>query len=501
MLARPTTAVLVLALIIPVTQGQAADRRGMDSTAAVPCSSADDCPVLTLDDVRRRVLRTSPSARANRLEGRRAAARLLGARGGFDPTFRSGYEYKTQDGKDKLNVLRSGVEWPLNLPLSPSLIVDYRRGLGASIDPSVATSRVGETRVGVSFAPLSGSRTDKSRAALDKAQLEPQRADAVQARKRNRLLLKVSRAYWDWVKARRALAVSRDLLGLAERRQALITQEARAGEAPAVDSIDAARITASRQAEVDEAVRAVQEKRIKLATFLWDEDGSATAFRFAPPAPEMPPPLDTTRQSVAVERALARRPTLQVMDVKRQQTQIDQRLAQEQLRPKLKLEAQAVSYTKRPTNVSDVKVGLKIEQPLFFRGRRSEAERADIARRNLDLKQDIAERQVRADVESALAAVTQARRRVESARRNEQLAEKLQRAEQERFEQGQGTLFVLNKREQTLAKARKQVIAAETSAFKAYATYQWATGTIADAYVDGGFSGERDRPRPSSASQ
>jgi outer membrane protein TolC len=441
--------------------------------------------VLTLDDVRRRVLRTSPSARANRLKEERAAARLLDARGGFGPTLGSGYTYKTQDGKDKLNVLRSGVKWPLNLPASPTLKFDYRRGLGSSIDPSVKTARVGETRFGLAVSPLSGFRTDKARATLAKARLEPRRADARQARKRNRLLLKVTRAFWDWVEARRTLEVSRDLLQLAERRQTLITREARAGEIPAVDSIETARTTARRQAAVEGAVRTVQEKRIKLATFLWKDDGSPVSFRFAPPTPEMPPPVDTIRQEEAMETALARRPILQVMDLKRQQTQIEQRLAQEQLRPKLKLEAQAVSYTESPLNVSDVKVGFEIEQPLFFRDQQSEAERADIALRNLKLKQDGARRQVRADVASALAALTQARRRTRSARRSERLAEKLRRAEQRRFEQGQGTLFVLNKREQSLAKARKQVVAAETSALKAYATYQWATGVIGDPYVNG----------------
>ncbi|MEF8815204.1 MAG: TolC family protein [Salinibacter sp.] len=454
-----------------------------NTSAAVPCRSADDCPVLTLDDVRRRVLRTSPSARANRLEDQRAAAEVLNARGGFEPALVSGYEYKTQGGKDKLNVLRSGVRWPFDLPASPTLKVDYRRGLGSSIDPSVKTSRVGETRFGLSFSPLGGFRTDKSRAALDKAQLAPRRADALQARKRNQLLLKASKAYWDWVKARRSLDVSHDLLQLAERRQALVTKEARAGEIPAVDSIDAARTTADRQATLEKARRTAREKRIRLATFLWAEDGSPASFRYAAPDPDLPASVDTLRRAEAVELARTRRPMLQVMDLKRQKTQIEQRLAQERLRPKVKLEAQAVSYTDSPLNISDVKVGVEVDQPFFFRTQRSNVERAEIDLRDLELKQKVARRTVRADIESALAALSQARRRAQSAQRNEQLTQKLRRAEQRRFEQGEGTLFVLNKREQSLAKARKQSIAARISALKAYATYQWATGTIGDPYV------------------
>jgi outer membrane protein TolC len=487
MTVRTFALMLAFALMGATAQAQRLEEpdRGNSTSAAVPCQSADDCPVLTLDDVRRQVLQASPSARANRLEDRRAAAEVLNARGGFEPALVSGYEYKTQDGKAKLNVLRSGVRWPFDLPASPTLKVDYRRGLGSSIDPSVKTSRVGETRVGLSFAPLGGFRTDKSRAALDKARLAPRRADALQARKRNQLLLKASKAYWDWVKARRTLDVSRDLLQLAERRQALVTKEARAGEIPAVDSIDAARTTADRQATLEKARRTAREKRIRLSTFLWDEDGSPTSFRYAAPDPELPASIDTLRRSEAVERARTRRPTLQVMDLKRQKTRIERRLAQERLRPKVKLEAQAVSYTNSPLNISDVKVGFGVDQPFFFRSKRSDVERAEIELRNLELKQKVARRTVRADVESALAALSQAHRRAQSAQRNEQLTRKLRRAEQRRFEQGQGTLFLLNKREQSLAKARKQAIAARISALKAHATYQWATGTIGDPYVDG----------------
>lgn len=471
--------------------GESGGNGGTDSTMA--CSAEDDCPTLSLDAFLRQVLRASPSARALRLEGDRARAQLLGARGGFEPTLTSGYEYKTQDGKDKLNVLRSGVEWPLNLPMSPSLKVDYRRGLGSSVDPSVVTSRVGETRVGVSLSPLSGLLTDKSRAALDKARLEPRRAEAVQATRRNKLLLNATKAFWDWVKARRTAQISRELLRLAERRQALITREARAGEAPGIDSVEAARISASRQGQLDKAIRTVREKRIALATFLWADDGSPASFRYDPPTTQMPASIDTVSRSEAVETALARRPKLQTIDVKQEQARIEQRLARARLRPKLKLDAQAVSYTESPLNVSDVKVGVEIDQPLFFRSRRGEAEQAQIKRRDLDLRRDIAEREVRADIESALAALSQARRRAQSAQRNARLAQKLRQAEQRRFERGESTLFVLNKREQSLAKARKQVVSAEISALKAYATYQWATGVIGEKYAgDAGVSDPED---------
>ena len=481
----PLAVVLFAALCLASTSAaaqQGPPARPDTAGTTVPCRPDDDCPVLELETFLRRVLRTSPQARSLRLADDRATAELLDARGGFGPRLVSGYEYKTQADKAKLNVLRSGLRQPLNLPMSPTLKVDYRRGLGSSTDPSVVTSRAGETRVGVSLSPLAGLFTDKRRAALDKARLGPRRARAQQAKARNKLLRDATYAFWDWVGARRKLEIARDLLELARRREALITRRARAGEVPAIDSVEAQRITAGREGTLADAIRAATQKRVTLATFLWGDEGAPKAARYAPPPVPSDSTLEPIRMAAAVDTALARRPTLRTLDVKQRQARIEQSLARSRLRPKLKLEAQAVSYDESPLDVTDVKVGLQIEQPLFFRSGRSGAEKARIKTRELDFEQDITEQKVRADVEAAVVALRQARQRARSARRSVTLARRLREAEQRRFDRGQGTLFRLNRREQSLASARRTLVSARIDVLRARATYRWATGTIADAY-------------------
>jgi outer membrane protein TolC len=480
MTARPSLAAVLVVLLAaaPVVAQQPPGR----PAAAVPCSSDDDCPTLTLDAFLTKVLRTSPQARSLRLAAHRATAQLLEARGGFDPRFVSGYEYKTQADKAKLDVLRGGLRQPLNLPMRPTLKLDYRRGRGSSIDPSVATSRVGETRVGVSFSPLKGLFPGKRQAALDKARLAPRRADAQQAKARNKLLRDAAHAFWDWVGARQKLTIARDLLALARRRQTLVTRRARAGEAPAIDSVEAAQIAASRRGTVADAVRAARQKRIALTTFLGGRDGAPSSFRYAPPPLPSDRPADTVRVDAAVDTALTRRPALRALDVKQRQARIEQDLAQGRRWPDLKLEAQAVSYDESPLNVTDVKVGVEIDQPLLFRGGRGEAQKARIKTRQLGFERDRTEQAVRADVEAAVVARRQARRRVQAAQQSVELARRLQAAEQRRFDAGEGTLFRLNQREQSLAKARKHRVAAQVDVLRARITYRWATGTIGDAY-------------------
>jgi len=142
-----------------------------------------------------------------------------------------------------------------------------------------------------------------------------------------------------------------------------------------------------------------------------------------------------------------------------------------------------VSYDDTPTNVSDVKLGLKLDQSLFFRGDRSAVETAEIETLQIDFKRDLTERKVTADVEAALIGIRQARRRVDAAERRVQLARRLQQAEQRRFELGESTLFLLNQREQAFAEARIERIEARIEVRRAQAEYRWATGTIADPYT------------------
>ena len=439
-----------------------------------------NCPVLKLEAFLNQVLRSSPAARLLRLEDDRALAALLDARGGFDPYLTSGYEYKTQGDKDKLNVLQSGVTLPFDLPTSPSLTLDYRRGLGSSIDPSVLTSRLGETRFGVSLSPLQGLTTNKRRASLNKARLEPRRADALQAQGRNRLLLDATRAFWAWVEARRILQINRELMALATRRRDLVTRQARAGETAAVDSVEAELAVVSREGKVAAARRKADQARVKLSVYIWNGDETERPARYdPPPLPTRPVVADS---AAAVATALSRRPELREIALKEHQVQIEQRLARERLRPDLKLEAQVVSYDESPFDVNDVKLGFKINQPLFFRSGRGATERTQIEAQALRFKQELTRRKVQADVEAALVALRQSQRRVSAAERRVELARRLQEAERRRFELGESTLFLVNQREQAFAEAREERVAAQIDVVQAHATVRWATGTISDRF-------------------
>lgn len=448
------------------------------SLIGAPAVAQPATDTLRLEAFLAAVERAHPQMDAIRLEGAAASAELLEARGAFDPALVTGYEYKSEGAKDKLNVLRSGLSLPVDAVLSPRVTLDYRRGLGSSVDPSVLTAPDGEARVGLAISPFRGLTTDKRRTALATARLAPRRAEAVQAMMRNDLMLEATLAYWDWVQAQQALNIQRDLLDLATRRRDLITQRARAGEEAPVDSLEAELVAVTRRGKLVEAVRKADAARAKLSVFLWDEPrgpGATPSANWVAPSPVGEDEADG-RLGAAMQRALSARPELRELAVKQEQLQLKRRLAGAQLRPDVKFEVQAVSYDPSDPVLDDVKVGVTLDQSLFFRGSRARQDDAEVEVRRIEVKRQIAERKIEAEVEAAMIAVRQAQERRAMAERRVTLAERLLAAERRRFELGESTLFILNQRESSFAEARTEVLAARIQQHRAEAQLLWATG-------------------------
>ena len=159
---------------------------------------------------------------------------------------------------------------------------------------------------------------------------------------------------------------------------------------------------------------------------------------------------------------------------------IERQRARERLRPDVTVGAQMVSYDNSPFDAGDVKLGVKVSQPLFFRSGRGDAENAEAKIQALRFKEDLTQQKIRADVIGALVALRQLQRRVQAADRQVALARRLQQAERRRFNLGESTLFLVNQREDAFAKAREERVAARIDGLQAEARYRWATGTIGE---------------------
>lgn len=423
------------------------------------------------------VERTHPALRAAQFEPELAEAEIRNALGGFDPVLKSLYEYKDKSGTDKVNALDASVELPLDMLFGPRVKAGYSRGIGFQVDPERTTTLPGEASVGITLPLFQGIFTDARRNTLRKAYLRPDLAQAQFRQERNNLLRAAAFAYWSWSEAERNVAIADTLLQLAQLRLVQITRRARAGEVALIDSVEMAQEVLRRQGERFRALRSAEAARVDASVFLWTPDGGAVDLVGSPePLPTTSPALGDELDYLRQARTF--RPEILRADVLQQTARLDQDLAREFMRPFVEAEAALISYDVGAGFTPDVKFGLRVNQPLFFRSASARQQVADITVQRADLTRILIERTVDADVRNAVIAVRRALERVDVADLETRLARQMVDAEARRLVAGEANLLTLNLRERFYAEALLRLASAQADAVRAFVLLRWSTATL-----------------------
>lgn len=441
---------------------------------------------LSLRDFLTRISEANPRLRSAELEQDVASAELKNALGGFDPVLSAEYEYKTKDGKSKLDFLDAGLELPLATLFGPKLVAKYKRGLGTSVDPQNLTAPDGEAAIGVKVPLLQGIFTDKRRAVLSKAELRPTLSNANQLEAQNALFREASEQYWTWAETFALLQVTERVFTIALDRRDAITVRARAGEAAPIDSIEAAQEVERRRGDVLKAKRSLEKAAIKLGVYLWTP-GETLMPKPLDALPAALPPLPVVLRP-QIERdkqaAVSLRPEATQASVSQQSAAIELNFSYERQRPMIEAQVQALYYKFGNLNVNDYKIGLSISQPLLFRSANAETELAKIYVQRTALKRLEVERKVVADVDDAVSAIERALERVEAAEAETRYAVLMEQGERQKFQAGETSLLILNLRERAAAEAQAKLVSARADYLRSVSDYLWATGRISEKWVN-----------------
>lgn len=481
-----------LALVILVLPGVARDagadaaraggaRAGLnDATTPRTDAPAAAPAVVTLTGFLERVLAAHPTARAADLERDLGAAELLAAKGAFDPVLRSKTDFKEKDDRSKADRTDTVIEQPLPWLFGPRVYAGYRRNVGTNVDPEEVTPEDGESRVGVALSLLQGVRTDRRRAALSKAELRPELAEAVRRLEINNLVRAAAVEYSKWAEATEILTIQEELLALASTRATFVDGRVAEGEAAPIEAVEATQELARREGDVVQARRSLEQAAIDASVFLWTGDGAPRPLEGLPAS--VPAPAAVERERIAAERAETerRRPEIARARLALASAEIDAELADELWWPSVEAFAESIQPDLGSPDGDEFKVGFSVTHPLWFR--QQNAQRA-IARVNANrawLQQLTARRTVEADVERAIVGLERTLERHGTVEREAALARRLAEAERERFDAGESSLLVVNIRERAAAEAATRLVNAKAEYLRAVIAYRWAVGTVAD---------------------
>ena len=441
--------------------------------------------ILTLTSFLQLVEQNHPTAKRGTLLNRVAEAEILSAKGGFDPKAYGDYEQKFFKGQKYFAYGEYGVKVPTSF-YGLELKVAYNTADGNFINPSEKLPTAGQAVLGVSFPVLQGLMMDDRRANRDKAQQTQSLNQAERAALLNDLALDATSAYWKWVFYHRQMMVFQKALQVAEQRFVAIKSSFELGDKMAMDTLESWTQVQDRQLQFNEVQQDFREATLKLNNFLWGNRQAGQPF-----LENLKPQTETDDNGVftkivpeqrtfLVQNISKTHPLLRGYVAKVAQLNIDKRLKQEKLKPKLNINYNFLGNGFAINNVfsDNYKWGIQFSTSTLFRTERGDVQLANIKIENTQLLQELKQRELENKLELAFRELDNMQAQIELQRQAVANFEKLLNLENIRFQLGESSFFLINSRETKFLEAQIKLAKWQTEGQIARATTTWATGFL-----------------------
>lgn len=433
---------------------------GSDRDSGAVGAGTSVLPPLELDEVMQSVATQYPPYLAALIERDIAQGRLRSAGAAFDlGTFAR--VFGNPRGYYESTTVETGLEQFLGL-WGATIFGAYRLTGGDTLPDyySQRTQEGGEARIGLRLPLLQDGSIDQRRAAILKARLDKELADPLIRRQQLDFVRAGTVAYHTWMAAGQRLRVAEEILRVAEDRQDAIRRQIDRGLSAPIVLQENQQLVVSRELGVVRARRRFEAAGLALSLFARNaQDRPVVHGRERLPdgwpAPITAEPEPDMEQ---LQAALLRRPELQQLELARQRSQVDLRLARNAMLPRLDAGAEAVRglgedrYQDR--GELELKLGLEFRMPLQRSQARGNAQETQARLDQLDRQIGFARDRILAEIHNTRQAVVAAQEQVERAGLNVRLARALQEVEQDRFKLGAADLLALQIREQAAFQAR-----------------------------------------------
>ena len=441
---------------------------------------------LSAEEVMQLVRQFHPVAKQAGIQVQQAKARLLAARGGFDPILSQRLSEKTFDGTAYYEYNNSELAIPTWFGVEVKAGVESLNGNRVNSSETTGTSNY----IGISVPLGRDLLMDKRRAVLQTARVMRDASYAEQQRMLNDLLLDAQKAYWNWYKSYRILTVLDEAISVNEKRMAFVRGAFRQGDRPALDTTEALAQLQQLQVQQQAAKLELRNNQLELSVFLWTPEenpfllpdeispllpGGEQAFE-TQPLPVLDSLLDVARKN---------HPELLLYNFKLQTLSIEKRYRFQQLLPQADLQYNFLQEGNRFTNTikaplfdNNFQYGLKMSIPLRLSAERGNYRNTKLTINSVRLEQDLKTTQIENKVKAYFNELVNLRSQVALQTKAYSNYYLLQRGEEIRFSIGESSLFLVNARENKRLEALQKL--QELKAKLALAGYQlsWAVGQL-----------------------
>ncbi|WP_018983347.1 TolC family protein [Salinimonas chungwhensis] len=438
---------------------------------------------LSLSEMLTHVMTSHPYLQAIEQQGEQQRFELESADAAFDP-------YVAQSVNSRLSGYYSGdvstseFSQPLST-MNGEVYSQYRIADGDFPDYNgqYDTLSGGEAAVGVRLSLLRGRETDDRRTAQQNARLAIERWQTSYLLGVNKLMYSAAMTYLDWYESHLKIERLNELRRTLEKQENVLVRKVEQGdEAQVVLQAFEANLL-----EID-LLKATERQKLQAA--------ATKLFYYVPPkwvtraepvinSQQWPYQVNHTQLS-DLRHHLTVHPLTDDLNLAIKQQRNKQRLAQNNLLPKLDMKAElARDLGSGPTSLmqTDTKVGLDFNYPLGNRKAKAKAAGAQAKLREMTFKLADAEQKLAQQFDTAVAKWQQSQDLTELNQQAAALAERLQAVEKTRFDIGDTDVFVLNARQITFIKAQLKLISAKVDELRAQLALYYVSAQLPAALV------------------
>ena len=427
---------------------------------------SQEAQTLSLDEYLAYVKKHHPIVKQANLIISESQAKLLKARGAFDPKIEVDYATKEFKGTNYYNQLNSVFKIPTwyGIELKAAL----EENSGDYLNPNLYTSDKKLYQVGAEIALAKGLLINERMATLKQAKLYRSQALVDNQLAVNELLSEATLTYFNWLRAYKEQLIYKEFVVNAKTRLLSIEKNVELGENPTIDITEAKIAYNNRKLSSEKANLNYLKASLGLSNFLWINDIPLELKE------TITPDLNTQSEAdliLGIDEfsfdafEIDQHPKLQSLGFKRASLKVEKNLQLNNLLPTVNLKYNFLNQTSSELfnnlNPENFKAGVQVQLPLFLR-----KERAALKLANFKLKAiEYDQLQTELSLKNKITAIEN---EIESYSKqlilsNEIVSDyqKLLNAEQRKFELGESALFYIITRESKLIENQLKAIEAE----------------------------------------
>jgi outer membrane protein TolC len=423
----------------------------------------------TLEEYLGYVKKYHPLVKQADLKISEAQAKLLKARGAFDPKIEANYVEKEYGDKNYYSIFNGSFKIPTWYGIEIKAAFDNNEGI--YLNPENTVPNTGLTSLGITVPIGQGLWINERMADLRKAKSYQKLNEAERNLQVTSIIYDAVVSYINWKRNYDEVQLYADYLKNAKVRYNGVLKLIEQGDKAGIDSIEAGITVKTRRLNLENSQLKLTKAKLELSNYIWTENSIPLELddSLFPDLTIEQTILETLNLTEFNEITLDNHPKINALQSKIDILNIDRKLNANSLLPKLNL---SYNYLSEPSAIDnyrfeDYKVGLNFSFPLFLRKERANLKLAKLKVQDTELS-------LAFEKENLANKIDAQKQEINSYKKqrliNTELVDSYSQmltAEERLFTMGESSLFLINSRENKLVSAQLSNIVLENTLLNA----------------------------------